>query len=106
MLSERLFVSSMVLGLILLTIYTGTEPYAHAQDAKARPKIEIVPNIPHSDNVTSVAFSPDGARVVSGSNDKSIKLWDVTTGALLRTFQGHSGWVTSAAFSPDGTRLL
>ena len=37
-----------------------------------------------------MAFSPDGARVLSGSDDKTIKLWDAATGALIRTFEGHS----------------
>ena len=60
----------------------------------------------HSDSVTSVAFSPDGARVLSGSGDKTIKLWDAATGALIRTFEGHSEWVNSVAFSPDGARVL
>ena len=42
------------------------------------------------DGVNSVAFSPDGARVLSGSDDSTLKLWDAATGELLRTFEGHS----------------
>jgi WD40 repeat protein len=76
---------------------------ARAQD---RPKIEIVPTLGHSERVTSVAFSPDGRRVLSGSADKTIKLWDTATGSLIRTFEGHSSQVNSVAFSPDGTRVL
>jgi serine/threonine protein kinase len=55
--------------------------------------------------VWSVSFSPDGRLLASGSNDKTIKLWRVSDGALVRTLTGHTDWVTSVSFSPDG-RLL
>jgi WD40 repeat protein len=55
--------------------------------------------------VTSVAFSPDGRLIASGSKDKTIKLWDVKTGEEIRTLKGHSSWVNSVTFSPDG-RLI
>src|SRR5256885_5597220 len=61
----------------------------------------------HVDDVTSVAFSPDGARVLTaGSWDQTARLWDVATGEVLRAFKGHEGAVTSVAFSPDGRCLL
>ena len=60
----------------------------------------------HSSNVYSVAFSPDGHRVLSGSYDHSLRLWDAASGALIREFKGDSDAVTSVAFSPDGQRVL
>jgi WD40 repeat protein len=55
--------------------------------------------------VYSVAFSPDGLTLASGSLEKTIKLWDVATGELKATLEGHSHWMNSVAFSPDGLTL-
>ena len=52
--------------------------------------------------VKSVAFSPDGKLVASGSGDHMVRLWDAGTGAPLQTLEGHSAEVNSVAFSPDG----
>jgi WD40 repeat protein len=53
----------------------------------------------------SVAFSPDGQTLASGSVDNTVRLWRVADGALLRTLEGHTDLVWSVAFSPDGTLL-
>ncbi len=58
----------------------------------------------HTGFVVSVAFSPDGKTLASGSHDHTVKLWDVRTGKNIATFQGH-GWSESLAFSPDGKTL-
>ncbi|MEQ1906438.1 MAG: protein kinase, partial [Pirellulaceae bacterium] len=60
----------------------------------------------HQKSVMSIAFSPDGARIVSGSSDNTLKLWDAATGQELRTLQGHTEDVLSVAFSPDGARIV
>jgi WD40 repeat protein/uncharacterized caspase-like protein len=59
------------------------------------------------DSVTgfTIAYSPDGKTFAAGSTDKTIKLWDRSTGAVSHTLTGHAGTVTSVAFSPDGKIL-
>jgi serine/threonine protein kinase len=59
----------------------------------------------HTEKVNSVAFSPDSKRVASGSGDRTLRVWDVQTGAVRLTLKGHTGAVCSVAFSPDGKRL-
>jgi WD40 repeat protein len=59
----------------------------------------------HENAVRSVAFSPDGTRLATGSHDNTARLWDVTTGNELAVLKGHEREIESVAFSPDGTRL-
>jgi WD40 repeat protein len=59
----------------------------------------------HTGPVYSVAFSPDGKRLASGSMDQTVKVWDAATGQETLTLKGHTGPVYSVAFSPDGKRL-
>ena len=59
----------------------------------------------HQGWLTSVAFSPEGQRVATGSEDQTVKVWDVSSGALLLNVEGHTDVVTGVAFSPDGARI-
>lgn len=60
----------------------------------------------HEGPVTCAAFSPDGKRCVTGSLDKTIRVWDTRTGRLLHTFGGHLGGIKSVAWSPKENRIL
>ncbi|KIM58957.1 hypothetical protein SCLCIDRAFT_127030 [Scleroderma citrinum Foug A] len=71
------------------------------------PASQVLPLQGHTDLVTSVEFSPDGKRIVSGSSDKSVRVWDADTGVQIGSpLQGHTDWVMSVGFSPDGTRIV
>jgi len=59
----------------------------------------------HNSFVKRAAFSPDGARIVTASADRTARVWDAKSGQVLLKLQGE-GPVTSAAFSPDGARIV
>ena len=61
----------------------------------------------HTSYVTSVAWNHDGSKIVSGSSDKTVKVWDAVSGrGLLQTLKGHTSTVTSVAFNHDGSNNL
>jgi WD40 repeat protein len=67
---------------------------------------EIITLRGHEDRIESTAFSPDGTRIVTASDDKTARVWDAATGAEIFTLTGHEDAVISAVFSSDGTRIL
>jgi len=70
------------------------------------PGAEPLRFVGHQDVVNSACFSPDGARIVTASWDRTARLWDVTTGQQIAALRGHDFGVRSACFSPDGARIV
>ncbi|KZP17827.1 WD40 repeat-like protein [Athelia psychrophila] len=61
----------------------------------------------HKDQVRAVAYSPDGTHIVSGSADKTIRIWDAETGeAVGDPLRGHADWIMAIAYSPDGRHIV
>ena len=59
----------------------------------------------HAASVNSVAYSPDGRTIASGSWDRTVRIWDAESGREIRVFEGHADWVGSVVFSPDGRTI-
>jgi WD40 repeat protein/transcriptional regulator with XRE-family HTH domain len=94
----------------LLRIRTLQSSYSSQVDAALFESLEHLYNLQvfrgHTREIYSVAFSPDGAYILTGSQDGTARLWDAQTGQEIRQFAGHKGGISAAAFSPDGKLIL
>ncbi|MCA2650224.1 MAG: hypothetical protein IM326_02710, partial [Microcystis sp. M020S1] len=100
------FVEAIKAGKILQKQQTYNKEVTNALQELLNRKSERNRLEGHDNSVLSVNFSPDGKTLVSGSDDKTIKLWNVETGKEIRTLYGHDNSVTSVNFSPDGKTLV
>ena len=74
-------------------------------EPSSRASGETLSVLRHGDIVDDLAWSPDVSRLVTASQDGTVRVWDVASGAELQQLSGHSGGVWSVAYSPDGTRI-
>ena len=90
---------------------TGDDPEVRtrAEDIITVIEIKLNPELilrGHTSSVRCMCVSADGTRVLTGSGDRTLKLWDSHSGECLQVFKGHTDCVNSAALSPDGQRVL
>jgi WD40 repeat protein len=89
------------------TLSTLGPPYLRLLWTASRESPALVRTLTgHEDWVNALALTPDGRYALSGSNDRTLKLWDVATGQSRLTFRGHTGPVHAVAISPDGRDAL
>ena len=81
---------------LALFLYTG----AHSQ------RLETVVQRGHYEAVKAVAFTLDGKYLLSGSRDKSIKLWELSTGREIRSYLGHKSTINDLVITPDGKHFV
>jgi Tol biopolymer transport system component len=94
-----------------LEVLNPRRPYSNAADVvlldawlRNRERFDL---LGHRGSVWSVAFSPDGKRMVTGSSDNTARVWDLSGATPTATvLEGHRGSVSSVAFSPDGKRVV
>ena len=85
----------------------GFPPILLKQELKNRPQYSLLGTLSgHAWAVLTVTFSPDGKVLATGSEDNTIKLWEVNTGKMIDTLSGHSWSVVALAFSTDGEMLV
>lgn len=89
----KIVTAACVLTIFLSSVFAAEKPETFVQ-------------LGHSEVINSIALSPDGKYLLSGSNDKTLKLWEVSTGREIRTLIGHTQEVMSVAFSPDGKHAV
>ncbi|NMF58213.1 hypothetical protein HC246_09310 [Pseudanabaena yagii GIHE-NHR1] len=99
------FVTAIKAGKILQSQRVGRPDVFNALQETLNKRSEYNRLEGHDDYVLSVSFNPNGKTLVSGSGDKTIKLWNLETGTEILTLKGHDNPIVSVSFSPDGKTL-
>ena len=94
---RRSFSSASVVASLILLITAAAAP--------SRAVAQLAYLEGHTDPIYAVAYSPDGRYLISGSFDKTVKIWDRATGVVARTLDDHQNLVLAVAVSPDGRQL-
>ena len=75
-------------------------------DGVADPKVMVKQLLDSDDSALCLTVSADGKKIASGGCDRTVRVWDVATGALEQSIENHADWVLGIAFAPDGKHLL
>jgi WD40 repeat protein len=86
------------------SLFSCGDGAAHQWDANTGKELQRFDA--HAGRVLGLALSADGRRLVTGGEDKLVRLWDATSGKQLQAFKGHSEVVNSVAMTPDGRRAV
>jgi WD40 repeat protein len=83
------------------------KPFLDIRWAQVRSKADLIMTLEgHSDGVISATITSDNSKIVSGSDDDTVKIWNLNTGKLLNPLEGHSSAVTSVAITSDNTKIV
>ena len=99
--------SSLTIALWCLLCGNLAATYAQqAAQTSTQPKPELIVQTGHFGDVVAVKYSPNGQIIASGSEDNTVKLWDVTTGKVVKTLVAHRGYITALDFNAAGDQLV
>ncbi len=95
----------VIISTIVFFIYNFNQPKP-VLDPISPEIVDVIAKLGASNDVNSVAFSPDGKTILSGSSDNSLKWWNLSTQNVVKTLKGHDYPIESVVFAPDGKTAL